>query len=352
MKVTPTFRVITTASVCAVVIVLGFLFWATLAYAQATSTPVEETPAPVSAEPQGYTTEFVDSPSGSIPGDFVVGPGKAELVINPGESRTIELLVTNRTGQLRQFNFEVEDAVGSYNPLNPVVLLGEDRGPYTLKDYISYPNRSIDLEHNERARIPVTVSVPMDAEPGGRYGSLLVTTVTKNAEADPSGGASAGSAIVSRVGTLFFVTVPGEVNTEGELQSFATIPDRKFFTQGPINFQLLFENKGDIHLSPYGDVRITNLFDEEVGFVELDPWFALPKSLRVREISWDRELLIGRYTATANVNRGYDDIYDTQTITFWVLPWMIIVPIFLALFVLFFLIRFFAKNFEFKRKGD
>lgn len=332
----------TTALVCAVVLLFSFALYA---FAQESTE--------IASEPKtGYTTEFVDSPSDAIPGDFVVGPGKAELVIKPGESKTIELMVTNRTGALRQFNFEVEDATGSYNTETPVTLLGDDRGPYTLKDYISYPHASIDLEYNERARIPVTVTIPADAEPGGRYGSLLVTTVTKEAEIDPAGGSSAASAIVSRVGTLFFVTVPGDIRTEGSLQSFATVPDKDFFTGGPISFQVLFENTGDIHLNPYGEIRITNLLGEEVGFVELDPWFALPKSLRSREVSWDRGLLMGRYTATAHINRGYDDLVDTQVITLWVLPWKVIIPVFIALFLIFFVIRFFAKNFEFKRRSN
>jgi hypothetical protein len=349
MGVTPrAYYKITTASVCAVVILLGTL--ATFAFAQETPAPTTTAETPTVAP---YTIETLDEVPGTAPaGDFVVGPGKAELVVNPGESRTIELVVSNRTGETRFFNLEVEDAIGSYDIQNPVVLLGNDHSPYTLRDYISYPVPRFELAHNQRARVPVTVSIPANAEAGGKYGSVLVTTVSKNAELDPEEGASAASAIVSRLGTLFFITIPGDIQREGELQSFATLPEQKFFSDGPINFQLLFENKGNIHLSPYGELRIQNLFGEEVGFVEIDPWFALPKSLRSREISWNRELLIGRYTATVNINRGYDDIFDTKTITFWVLPWKIIVPIFVGLFLVFFVLRFFAKNFEFKRKGD
>lgn len=335
---------ITTVLACAVVILLCANF---VAFAQ------EEAQDAAPASGPSFTTEMLDAPlDGNIPGDFVVGPGKAELVIEPGASRTIELVVTNRTGETRTFNFEVEDAVGSYNTNTPVVLLGDDRGPYTLKDYISYPQESFDLAHNERARIPVTVSIPANAESGGKYGSLLVTTVSKKADSNTAEGASASSAIVSRVGTLFFVTVPGDIQRDGVLQSFAPVPNQKVFGDGPVNFQILFENKGNIHLNPYGEIRIVNFLGEEVGFVELDPWFALPQSLRAREVSWNRELLMGRYTATAHINRGYDDVIDTQSVTFWVLPWKIVVPVFVGLFVLFFLVRFFSKNFEFKRKSN
>ena len=105
-----------------------------------------------------------------------------------------------------------------------------------------------------------------------------------------------------------------------------------------------------MHLDPYGEIHITNMFKEEVGYIELNSWFALPKSLRSREVPWDRELLMGRYTATAKINRGYNDIIDTQTLTFWVIPWKVIAGVFATLFLVFFLFRFILKNFEFKRK--
>ena len=341
----------TTVIVCAVVVLLcsGIV---SLARAQESEEVGTEEQTPAVSAPSGYTTEFIDDVAGVVAGDFVVGPGKSELTIEPGQSKRVEMIITNRTGDTREFKLEVEDASGSNDPSTPVVLLGDDTGPYTLKDYIQLPVDTIELDHNERARVLVTVAVPMDAEPGGRYGSVLVTTLSKKAEIGDSSGAAPSSAIISRVGTLFFLTIPGDTITEGALQDFATVGDKHIYTEGPVNFQILFENTGYLHLNPYGEIRITNLFDEEVGFIELDPWFSLPKSLRSREVSWDRELLVGRYTATVHLNRGYDDHIDSQSVTFWVLPWKIVVPIFAGLFVLFFLIRFISRNFEFKRKGS
>ena len=298
----------------------------------------------------GYKTEFIPSPDDKIFGDFVVGPGKTELTIKPGESRKMELMVTNRMGDERIFKFETEDTVGTADPGQTVKLLGDERGPYTLKDYIIYPVESFVLKHNERARIPVTVTVPVDAEPGGLYGSLIVTTASKSAESNVTSEAVPQSAVVTRIGTLFFVTVPGDIEIGGALKSFTTLPNKNFFTSGPINFQLLFENTGLLHLSPYGEMRITNMLNEEVGFVELDPWFTMPNSLRSREVQWTREFLIGRYTAVVQINRGYDDIIDTQELVFWVLPWEILASVFVGLFIFFFAIRLFFKTFEFKRK--
>lgn len=285
-------------------------------------------------------------------GDFVVGPGKVELPLNPGESRTVEMTVTNRLGEPRVFNIEVEDAAGSNDLSRPIVLLGDDRGPYTLKDYIHFPETSFVLEAGERARIPVTITLPEDAEPGGRYGSVLVTTTSVPNDNRLSSEARPSSAIVTRIGTLFFITTPGEVEVEGILEAFTTIPDKKFFTQGPINFAAIFRNTGSVHLNPYGTISITNMLGEEVGFVELDPWYAMPQSLRYREIGWEREFLFGRYTATVEINRGYNDLVDTSTLSFWVIPIKLIIPAVGGLVLLLLLLRYIVTRFEFRRKAS
>ena len=73
--------------------------------------------------------------------------------------------------------------------------------------------------------------------------------------------------------------------------------------------------------------------------------------MRSREVSWNRELLFGRYTVTAYINRGYDDVIDEKSFTFLVLPWKIVGGAFLVLFVIIFTIRFFFRNFEFRRRS-
>ncbi len=285
-----------------------------------------------------------------IRGDFVVGPGKVDVILNPGESKVVNLVVTNRMGEEKVFTFEVEDIKAGTDSEQPVVLLGDSRGPYTLKDYIHIPEMEFTLGHNQRATIPVTISLPPDAEPGGRYGSVLVSVVSKEGDLDDENGSTPSSAIVSRIGTLFFVTIPGSTDLEGKVVSFDTINQKHIFTDSPINFGITFENTGSVHLNPYGELHITNMFGSEVGFIEIDPWFTLPQSLRTREISWNRKPLLGRYTASVKINRGYDNIIDEASIAFWVIPIKPLIFIFIGLFFFFLLIRFIASRFEIKRR--
>jgi len=294
-----------------------------------------------------YQTETI---AGNIDaGDFVVGPGRSEIVLSPGESVTKVITVTNRITDGREFLLEIEDITGTADGSKSVTLSDGERGPYSVQDYISVPATSFTLDLGERARIPVTISVPADAEPGGHYGSVLVSTVRSS---DAQAVNTPQSPVIARIGSLFFIRVKGDVETGGVTKEISLINDTRWFEKGPIDFGVVYENTGSVHLNPYGEVTITNMFGEQVGFVELEPWFVLPQSLRLREISWDREFLLGRYTAVAQVNRGYDDIVDEVSVSFWVLPWKIVAGLFLIIFVVLFTLRAFFRTFEFKRKGD
>lgn len=322
----------------------------TASLTSATSTvPSEPTIPSTDTQQNPYQTEGIPG-GGGVVGDFVVGPGKVDVTIKPGESKTVQMTVTNRTGERRIFNLSVEDATGSTDPNTGIVLLGDDHGPYSLKDYISFPAKSFELDHNQRARIPVTITIPNDAEPSGHYGSVLVNTVAIKADTGETNDAVPQSAVIARIGTLFFVTVPGEVAKEGALKQFGTVPEQHIYQSGPINFGILFENKGPIHLAPYGEIRITNMLGEEVGYVQLDPWFVLPLSTRLREVTWNRAFMFGRYTVTIQLNRSYNDTIDTMSFTFWVLPWKLVLSGFVAIFIVVFLIRAFFRSFEFRRK--
>ena len=306
-----------------------------------TSNAVAET----AATGNWYRSEQI---SGNIQvGDFVVGPGRSEITVSPGETIIQEIIVTNRISPNRTFTLEVEDITGSSDASQAVSLTGGERGPYSIRDYISFPETTFNLDLGERARIPVTITIPADAEPGGFYGSVLVST---DRTPEPDAEQVSRSPIIARIGSLLFVRVRGDAEISGKTDNIHVIGDKWWFEKGPIPLAITYENTGSVHVNPYGEVSVKNMFGEEVGFIELEPWFVLPKSLRSREIDWDREFLLGRYTVTAKVNRGYDDIVDEVSTSFWVLPWKIVVGSFVIIFLLIFGLRAFFRTFQFSRK--
>lgn len=286
-----------------------------------------------------------------IRGDFVLEPAKEEILLKPGEKTTRTLSIVNRTDSDQIFSVDVEDFVGSQDPKQVVVLLGTDKSPYSLKDFIKPEVKTFKLGSKQRANLSVVISVPQDAEPGGRYASVLVST--SSGSDNPTPGENKANT-VSRVGALYFVRVAGPVKEEGKLSDFRLSgPAKQFYEKGPFNFEILFQNSGNIYLTPGGSVEIKNMLGQVVSNLEIAPFFSLPSSLRSAQVTWDSPLAFGRYTATVSLARGYRESTsstDSMTITFWVLPWKIILALLVAIIIVAFILRRFMRKFEIRKK--
>jgi len=292
--------------------------------------------------------QIEENPDMEVKGDFLLGPGKMELWLDPGESVTRTISITNRLGKEMTFRVEIEDFTGSRDPTETIRLLGEEKGPYSLRDYLKPEVKEFTLAHGQRIVLPVEISIPQDAEPGGRYGAVIIATTPPKTEEGEEKEPRPAVVIIARLANLFFVRVKGEVIEDGFLKEFKT--ERRFYEKGPIPFELLSENNGNVHLAPYGLIEIYNILGRKVDEIELDPWFAMPDSLRLRETKWNRDFLFGRYTALASVNRGYQDIIDQKSINFWVVPWKIILAGLVMLFLVIWFFRWIFSKFEIKRK--
>lgn len=262
--------------------------------------------------------------TGSAPsGAFVIKPAKVELVVAPGDKGESVLTLENDTSLPLHIDVSFEDVgpnVQTSPTDEPVKLLGTHGGEYALRDLLSTPTSSFDLLSGKEVRVPVTIRIPKDTEAGGRYGSV----VFRFRPVTPSGAPqSANIAIESRVATLFFVRVSGEVKESGRLVAFDVFNKARSVptptAEEPLRFQVAYENTGNIHLDPYGRVTITSFFGKE-KVIPIDPWIVLPGAVRMRELSVSDDLPIGHYRAHIELNRGYGDIIDEQEVAFWVLP--------------------------------
>ncbi len=283
--------------------------------------------------------------------DFVVGPGKYEVFLKPGETRTFTLTVANRMGDDRPFFLSVEDVKGDPTGKEPVVLLGNDRGPYSLRDWVKPAVWKLTIPHGKKAIIPVRIAVPSDAEPGGYYGSLLVSTQSKDAAAQTEAIAGAAK-VVARIGVLLFVRVPGEVREEGSLVAFSLKEGRKVWRHSdPMTFLISFRNDGTVHLNPSATITIRNLLGRRVNEIVVPAWYVLPQSLRTREVAWEVPYWLGRYTATLTLNPGYEKgAIQTATVTFWVVSWQALAVLAGVLLISFLLFVFLPKRYAIVRK--
>lgn len=185
----------------------------------------------------------------------------------------------------------------------------------------------IDLDKNTAIYVPAettkevsfTVSVPDDAAPGGHFAAILIGTRPPKAE----GLALRTSQVVT---SLFFVRIEGDVNEDGGIRTFAV--KNRFVDTPKADFELRFENKGNVHLQPQGHITVYNMWGKERGSIPINEQThfgnVLPDSIRNFEFSWEGEASIadiGRYKADVVLGYGVEEKHFQSSETyFWVIP--------------------------------
>lgn len=283
--------------------------------------------------------------------DFVVEPGKTEIFINPGETITKSITITNRIGKSVKFKLTTEDMIGTNDSGSPIKLLGDEKGPYSIRNFMEPEISEFTLDLGEKIIIPVRVSVPIDAEPRGYYGALIVSNEPEVLGEEQSKETEGKARIVSRIGSLFFLRINGEGKESGNLEDFKIIgPSKTFYENRPKGFEISFKNTGNVHLVPYGKIIIRNVLGKDVGSIPVDAYFSLPDSIRYREVLWSEGTGLGRYTAHLSLFPGFGSENQEASLAFWIIPWKILVVTFVGLIILISFIYYVLTRFELKKK--
>lgn len=245
---------------------------------------------------------------------LTISPLTFELTANPSESSTNEIKVSNPTENTISVKMEVEDftAMGETGEVKVEEIENET---YSLKSWVAINPAEFVLEPKEQKFVNFTINVPENAEPGGKYGSILATIAGAQGEEPVS------MTITQKVGALVLLSVSGEIKEDLAVKEFS-VPD--FSEYGPINFDIRFENSGTVHERPRGFVNITNLFGKEVANVEFPQQRVLPGAVRKIEASWNENWLWGiKYQATLVGSYGSSNTPFSAVATFWAFPWKV-----------------------------
>jgi len=287
----------------------------------------------------------------TIQNDFVVEPGKTEIFLNPGESITKNISVTSRINKTFNFKLTTEDFVGTNDSKQPVMLLGDANSPYSLKDFIIPEITEFSLEFGEKITIPVTISIPSNAEPRGYYGALIISNNPDKLDGETIKETESKTRIISRIGSLFLLKINGEGIEQGNIESLKVIgPTQMFYSERPKGFEIAFKNTGNVHLVPYGTITIKNIFGQVINTLPVDAYFVLPDSTRYREVMWSDGFSVGRYTANLNLFKGYNDESQKTQLAFWIIPWKILLIAFVTIVLIVSSFYYVLTRFELRKK--
>ncbi|OQA02598.1 MAG: hypothetical protein BWY68_00951 [bacterium ADurb.Bin400] len=117
------------------------------------------------------------------------------------------------------------------------------------------------------------------------------------------------------------LTVNGDIVNDGKIVEFRPLRKIDLSGNNKAGFIIRFQNNGNVHLKPTGEIFINNIFGRKVATLRVneDAGNVLPNSIRKFQIDWDKYNRFGRYTAQAGLIYG-DGKSATGKTVFWVIP--------------------------------
>ncbi len=250
---------------------------------------------------------------------LTITPPLFQVALDPGYvwSSTVKVVNSNPfplelSVDTLNFRSDAETGNASFIPMAP------GSAPTGLASWIALPDRTITVPPDATLDIPFRITVPNDAPPGGHYAAIMIGNNPER---------TAGFAVGSLMTSLLFVRVSGEVIEAGDIRDFYVADE--FLENADGEFVLRFENTGNVHIIPRGDIVISNMWGKERGTVVVNEETAfgnvLPGATRRFAFRWKGEgsvFDIGRYKAVATLTYG-DVMKKTvfRTTYFWILPW-------------------------------
>jgi hypothetical protein len=183
--------------------------------------------------------------------------------------------------------------------------------------------------------VTATIAVPLNAEPGGHYASVLFEQMVQDVPSQRS-----HVSVAARLASLLFLTVSGNVVEAGQILGATPgspcsavvcgFKAPKFVDHGPVPFSFIFNNTGNVHVRPKGTITISH-DGKQVAVLPIDDRAVLPTSQRLFETKWDQVVLAGKYTAKLHLVYGSKNYTLDATTTFWAFPWQVVLGVALVI---------------------
>jgi hypothetical protein len=293
---------------------------------------------------------------------------RIEINSDPGKTVVENVKISNEERQSRTYylsiqNFESQDESGNPRFSNR----RED-----LATWVELPE-TFTVGPGETKELELTIRIPSEVEPGGHFAAIFFTT------SPPSESDSGLVGVSSKLGSLILLRVSGDFVQDASLLEFATKNKQRFFTALPVHFYYRFQNIGEDHVRPVGDVIITNSLGRTAKILPANPvdGSVLPKSIRRFETVWAtsfgpleqgpspelpkpsgsgfwdnvtyewQNFAFGKYTAKASIVFGTKELKSARdSFSFYVLPWHLLLVVLISLTILFIISRFSIKRYN------
>lgn len=255
-----------------------------------------------------------------------VSPFLIDIEVPKGGEQPSSISLTNKTNSPLQITVTPRDFLPGMEGQPEFVQDIEINDPtFSLASWIQLENDSkFVIEQKQTVTVPFIIQPPENAEDGTHYGALLFSYEASNALTD-------SKEIQQTVGTIILV----KYGVGREAGAVTMTANRKLqFSSDKVSIYNLFQNDGNIHVQPKGDVVVKNVLGQTVASVAVnrDASNVLPNTQRSYASSWiPSSLSFGRYTLESTLIYGRGKLEAKDSVVIWILPFYSLIIIALVL---------------------
>lgn len=279
-------------------------------------------------------------------------PTSEKLKLVPGQKYNGELVVWNLTDKAIDYNVVIRGFKQIENQPGTAILLTEEedtRSLYTATSWLKASVSELTLVPNKNEKIYYEINVPANATKG-EY-TVMISFTSKN-DAQLSG---TGALTTLSAGMPVLIQIGDEFVENAELLDFSA--SNNFYEYPDLTFYTRIKNLGDTHITPVGEIVLTNIFNQEITSIPFNPngQSILRDNTGNYETTWnlgsfltkDKAIVLGPIKAKLIVTyRSFQPGFAplTSEISFWILPWKLISIALIAIITIIVVIKIVKKK--------
>lgn len=280
---------------------------------------------------------------------LVVYPARQLLELTPGEKTGVTVNFVNQSDQPISGFIRIVDFIVRDNQGTPELIENSEAAPekYSAASWFKTDYDRLTLPANEKVSIQAQINVPQNANPGGRYVAFYFQT--QEPKFSPSNkNYEAGTGITPRLASLIYIKVKGEIKESAFITKFFA---NNFYEYGPVTVETQILNRGDYHITPKGEITLTNFLGKTVEKTILKEQNIFPDTARTYTNSLGKKWLFGKYRLNLTATYGEKNGVLNATTDLWVLPWRVMTIVVLTLVIIILIIRHFYTTTLLKEKA-
>jgi hypothetical protein len=298
---------------------------------------------------------------------ITTSPVSESLTCSPGSSCTTQMMVEDNNSTPEQINLKVEKFKSDNVDGRPQIYAATAGDPSV--GWVHFDKNNFIAQPNVWTQVTMTISLPKNASLGYYYAILFTpkTGVQANSNSGTVTTYKGSNAVLVLVDT-------GSSNEVKALKIASFTSARSVYQYLPATFNIKINNSGNIHLIPEGEIYISRSLNNPKTLASLNinsnGGAVLPNSERVFQASWSDGFPVYKlktahgspvvtkngkpeYTLSWNLNNsggfrfgkyyahlvmvysnGSQDIPVQAVVSFWVIPWTLIIIALIILLII------------------